>query len=137
MHSKSSFSQTELARFSLLQSSSSSRGGGGGSCAATPSSHYSHSVVLNTFNTPQYNSSLASASSQQPATTCGNGFLPSKLDTDIGSVTGKQFWGANWPDFFLPSDNFRAYIIQLMLCFYALIHWNGKNNHFRFSLFSL
>lgn len=92
VYSKSSCSQSELARYSLLSKQAvalANGGAGGNSCATTPNSHhFSRSVVLNTFNTPQYNSnSPVNASSLQ--TPLANSFLPTKLDTDIGSATGK------------------------------------------------
>lgn len=83
VYSKSSCSQSELARYSLLSKQAVAvalGSGGGNSSATTPNSqHFSHSVILNTFNTPQYNKGPLDAS----------GFLPSKLDTDIGSATGR------------------------------------------------
>lgn len=49
-----------------------------GSCSTTPNSYYSQKMIVNTFNTPKYNT---------PNQALVTSYLPVKLDTDIGSAT--------------------------------------------------
>ena len=54
------------------------------SCSTTPNSHFSHNILVNTFNTPKYVQYLNNH-------TNSSSFMPThstKLDTDIGSACG-------------------------------------------------
>ena len=50
------------------------------SCSTTPNSQYSKNIIVNTFNTPKYNT---------PNQILASSYMPIKLDNDIGSASGK------------------------------------------------